>query len=88
MNDLPVSSDDAPPASGGPGRVARILMLPARYPLTLLWAVLMVIIKSGLLEQGPAPVASIVYAVAAPVMIPAYVVGLLWLSLGAATRVA
>ncbi len=73
---------------GGPRRLARVLALPARYPLTLLWAVLMLVTRSGVLAHTPAPVAAIVYAIAAPIMIPAYVVGLAWLSLGAALRIA
>ncbi len=76
------------PATSRQGRLIRVLSLPARYPLTLLWAVLMVIIKSGVMESGPTLVARVVYAIAAPIMVPAYVVGFVWLSLGAATRLA
>ncbi len=66
---------------GGRGTFGRLLRLPLRYPLTALWAVLMVVFKSGVLAGAPAVLAG-VSALAAPLMIPAYIVGFAWLGVG------
>ncbi len=68
---------------GGRGRLARLARVPLRYPITVFWAVLMLVLKSGVLAGMPAVLGG-VSAVAAPFMIPAYVVGFAWLSLGQA----
>ncbi len=68
-------------SGGGGGPLARVLRLPLRYPITVVWAVLMLVLKSGVLEGVPA-VLSGVSAVAAPFMIPAYIVGIAWLGVG------
>ncbi len=69
------------PSGAGRGTVARLLRLPLRYPVTLLWAVLMLVLKSGVLASVPTVLAG-VSAVAAPIMIPAYIVGFAWLGVG------
>lgn len=72
-----------PGDAGTSGRRALRLAgaLPRRYPVTLVWGALMILMKSGLLEGAPAALA-VVSAVAAPIMIPAYVVGMGWLGVG------
>ena len=64
---MALSGGEHPP-TGGHTPLARLLSLPARYPLTLLWAVLMLVVKSGIIERAPPAVASIVYATMAPFM--------------------
>ena len=50
--------------------------------MTLVWAVLMLVEKTGVLERAPATVQAVLHAVAAPIMIPAYIVGSAWLGVG------